>query len=66
MRSVTIEGYHIDLDHELFQVKSLKDLKKIDIFSHLEGEAKDKAFDSLWSELHPNAKPPKTVDEPSV
>ena len=64
MRAVTIQGNHIDLDHELFQVKSLKDLKKVDIFSNLEGENKDKAFDQLWNELHPNAKPTKAAEDP--
>lgn len=64
MRTVTIQGYHINLDHELFNVKTLKDLKKIDLFSHLENEERDKAYDLLWNELHPGKPPKETAEEP--
>ena len=60
MKPVLIHGYSIDLDHDLLQAKNVKELKaKIELFTHLEGEEKDQAYDLLWKELHPNAKPVK-------
>jgi hypothetical protein len=67
MKTVTIEGYHINLDHESFNVRTVKDLKKaVELFSHLEGEEKDKAYDLLWNELHPNAKTPKEITDVEI
>ena len=64
MRTITIAGYHIDLDHELFEAKTLKDLKKnIELFSHLDNESKDKAYDLLWKELHPEKGKAENLEE---
>jgi hypothetical protein len=57
MRTITIEGHNIDLDHPLFKAKTLKGLKEdISIFNHLSDEEKEKAYDQLWKELHPDEK----------
>jgi len=49
MRTVTVVGVHINLD-QLGSFKNLKELKSKgdQIFDHLSGEEKDKAYDELW------------------
>jgi hypothetical protein len=57
-----IHGSDINLD-ALSEVKSLADLKKLNIFSHLANESE--ANESLWKILKPVKKPePKPTEVP--
>lgn len=59
-----IHGSDVDLS-QLSDVKSLSDLKRIGIFSHLDNE--DEANDELWAALRPDVvtkvKLPEWTDE---
>lgn len=62
MSSITIEGYDINLDHDLLKAKNLKDLKSKnpDFFGHLNDEDKEKAYNLLWNKISPKSKEEKT------
>lgn len=54
MSNTKLHGVEINLDN-LSDVKSLKDLKSTDIFSHLSNDEQATAYDELYSILKPKA-----------
>ena len=63
MNASWIEGVHINLDHEVFKVKTLKELKeKSGLFTSIPEDKVDGAFETLWKELHPG-KPNKEAEK---